>query len=34
MASSVTSQKDRPLRADMEEWDEFLRGRYREGMSQ
>jgi len=34
MASSITSQKDRPLRADMEEWDEFLQGRYREGKSQ
>jgi inositol oxygenase len=34
MASSITSQKDRPLRADMEEWDEFLQGQYREGKSQ
>ncbi len=34
MATPATSQKDQPLRADMEEWDEFLQGRYREGKSQ
>jgi len=34
MATPATSQNDQPLRADMEEWDEFLQGRYREGKSQ
>ena len=34
MASPARSQKDQPLRADMEEWDEFLQGRYREGKSE
>jgi inositol oxygenase len=34
MASSVTSQQENPLRPDMEEWDEFLKGRYKEGKSE
>lgn len=34
MATSVAAKQQNPLTADMEEWDEFLQGRYREGKSQ
>jgi inositol oxygenase len=34
MATSVAAKQNNPLTADMEEWDEFLQGRYREGKSQ
>jgi inositol oxygenase len=34
MSISLSSQQERPLRADMEDWDEFLQGRYREGKSE
>lgn len=33
-ASQLDSAKQNPLSADMEEWDEFLEGRYKEGKSQ
>jgi inositol oxygenase len=33
-ASQLDSAKRNPLSADMEEWDEFLEGRYKEGKSQ
>lgn len=33
-ASQLASAKRNPLSADMEEWDEFLEGRYKEGKSQ
>lgn len=33
-ASQLASAKQNPLSADMEEWDEFLEGRYKEGKSQ
>ena len=34
MATSITSSQEKPLRPDMEEWDEFLQGRYKEGKSE
>src|SRR6202161_2445906 len=33
METSTTAQHEKPLSADMEEWDDFLKGRYREGKS-
>lgn len=34
MAIAIVSTNQAPLSADMEEWDEFLQGRYREGKSE
>jgi len=34
MATSTTPTNSQPLSADMEEWDEFLQGRYKEGKSE
>ena len=34
MATVIASANQAPLSADMEEWDEFLQGRYREGKSE
>ncbi len=34
MATSITNPQHTPLSADMEEWDEFLEGRYKEGKSE
>jgi inositol oxygenase len=34
MATTIASANHAPLSADMEEWDEFLQGRYREGKSE
>jgi inositol oxygenase len=34
MSSLLTPRPDAPLSSDMEEWDEFLQGRYREGKSE
>jgi inositol oxygenase len=34
MTNVVASREERPLRTDMEDWDEFLQGRYREGKSE
>jgi inositol oxygenase len=34
MSSLLTPRQDAPLSSDMEEWDEFLKGRYQEGKSE
>src|ERR1700733_6628071 len=34
MATSTSAQHEKPLSADMEEWDDFLKGRYQEGKSE
>ena len=34
MESAVSAMQEKPLGRDMEEWDDFLKGRYKEGKSQ